>query len=118
MTVAKGNFNNGEHTLIPVTTKMIHSVVWDSEKFVLKDGQPFHMVKLVDAVRNFVGDNKQVQIDVEDGTGLVQEIFWKNNRECTAQHCLLDECNSNCYICVIGEIKDYYVVHEIIAFNV
>ncbi len=43
-TVAKGNFNNGEHTLIPVTSKMIHSVVWDLERFVLKEGRPLHMV--------------------------------------------------------------------------
>jgi hypothetical protein len=53
MTVVKGVLNNGEHTLIPVTSKMIHSAVWDSERFVLKDGQPLHMVKLVGAVRNF-----------------------------------------------------------------
>jgi hypothetical protein len=37
-TVVKGVFNNGEHTLIPVMAKMIHSAVWDSERFVLKDG--------------------------------------------------------------------------------
>ncbi len=37
MTVAKSNFNNGEHTLIPVTAKMIHSAVWDLERIVLKD---------------------------------------------------------------------------------
>ncbi len=37
-TVAKGVSNNGEHTLIPVTAKIIHSAVWDSERFVLKDG--------------------------------------------------------------------------------
>jgi hypothetical protein len=36
--VAKGVLNNGEHTLIPVMAKMIHSAVWDSERFVLKDG--------------------------------------------------------------------------------
>ena len=36
--VAKGVSNNGEHTLIPATAKMIHSAVWDSERFVLKDG--------------------------------------------------------------------------------
>jgi hypothetical protein len=35
-----------------------------------------------------------------------------------AQRCLIDECNSNHYICVIGEVEDYYGVHEIIAFNV
>ncbi len=28
-TVAKGVLNNGEHTLIPVMAKMIHSAVWD-----------------------------------------------------------------------------------------
>jgi hypothetical protein len=37
-TVAKGVLNNGEHMLIPVIAKMIHSAVWDSERFVLKDG--------------------------------------------------------------------------------
>jgi hypothetical protein len=52
-TVVKGVLNNGEHTLIPVTTKMIHSAVWDSKRFVLKDGQLLHMVKFVGAVRNF-----------------------------------------------------------------
>ncbi len=118
MTVAKNVSNNGEHTLIPVTAKMIHSAVWDSERFVLKDGQPLRMVKLVGAIRNFCGDNKYVQIDVEDGTGLVRVILWRKKRECMAQHCLLDECNSNCYICVIGEVEDYYGVHEIIAFDV
>ena len=49
----KGVLNNGEHTLIPVTAKMIHSAVWDSERFVLKDGQLLHMVKLGNAIRNF-----------------------------------------------------------------
>jgi hypothetical protein len=116
--VAKGVSNNGEHMLIPVIAKMIHSSVWDSERFVLKDGQPLHMVKLVGAVWNFHGNVKHVQIYVEDGTGLVRVILWRNKRECTAQHCLLDKCNSNSYICVIGEVEDYYGVHEIIAFYV
>jgi hypothetical protein len=71
MTVAKGVLNNGEHTLIPVTAKMIHSAIWDSESYILKDGWPLHMVKLVGAARNFRGNIKHVQIDVEDGTGLV-----------------------------------------------
>jgi hypothetical protein len=90
-TVAKGVLNNGEHTLIPVTAKTIHSAVWDSERFVLKDGQPLHMVKLVGAVRNFRVNIKHVQINVEDGTGLVQVILWRKEKECTsAQHCLID----------------------------
>jgi hypothetical protein len=66
-TAVKGVLNNGEHMLIPVTAKMIHSAIWDSERFILKDGQPLHMVKLVGAVRNFRVNIKHIQIDVEDG---------------------------------------------------
>ena len=69
MTVAKGVLNNGEHMLIPITVKMIHSAVWDSERFVLKNGQPLHMVKLIGAVGNFRVSNKYIQIDLEDGMG-------------------------------------------------
>jgi hypothetical protein len=83
--VERGVLNNGEHTLIPVTARMIHSVVWNSKRFVLKDGQPLHMVKLVGAVRNYRENIKHVQINVEDGTGLVQVILWSTEKECTAQ---------------------------------
>jgi hypothetical protein len=117
-TVVKGVLNNGEHTLIPVTAKMIHSDIWDSKRFGLKDGRPLHMVKLVGAVRNFCVNIKHVQIDVEDGTGLVQVILRRKKIECMAQHRLIDKCNSNRYIRVIGEVKDYYGVHKIVAFNV
>jgi replication factor A2 len=118
MTVAKGNFNNGEHTLIPVMAKMIHSAVWECKRLVLKDGWPLHMVMFVGAVRNFNVNTKYVQIDMEDGTGLVRVILWKKERECTAQRHLIHECNSNRYICVIREVEDYYGVHKIIAFGV
>jgi hypothetical protein len=77
MTTRKGNLNDGEHTLIPVTVKMIHSAVRDCERFVLKDGRLLHMVKLVGAVRNFWMHAKHVQIDLEDGTGLVRVFFWR-----------------------------------------
>jgi aspartyl/asparaginyl-tRNA synthetase len=76
------------------------------------------MVKLVGVIRHFRVNIKHVQIHVEDGTGLVQVILWRKENECTAQHRLIDKCNSNCYISVIGEVKDYYGVHKIIAFNV
>jgi hypothetical protein len=52
-TVVKGVLNNGEHMLIPVTAKMIHSAIWDSERLILKDGRLLHRVKLVSAVWNF-----------------------------------------------------------------
>jgi hypothetical protein len=116
MTAVKVNSRNGEHTLIPVTVKMIHSAVQDCKRFVLKDGRPLHMVKLVGAVRNFRVHDKHVQIDLEDGTGLLQVIFWRKQKECTVQRHLIDKCNGNRYICVIG--ADHYGVHEIIAFNI
>jgi hypothetical protein len=87
-------------------------------KVVLKAGQLLHMIKLVGAVRNFRGNIKHIQINVEDGTGLVRVILWRNKRECMAQRCSIDKCNSNCYICVIGEVKDYYHVNKIIASGV
>ncbi len=79
-TVPKGVSNNGEHTLIPVTAKMILYAVWDLERFVLKDGRPLHMVKLVGALRNFCVNIKHVQIDVEDDTGLVRVILWRKEK--------------------------------------
>jgi hypothetical protein len=92
--------------------------VWDSERFVLKDGRPLHMVKLVGAIRNFCVNIKHVQINMKDGTRLVRVILWRKEIECTAQRCLIDKCNSNCYIRVIGEAEDYYGADEIIAFVV
>ncbi len=108
MMAVKSYLHNGEHTLIPVTVKMIHSAVRDCKRFVLKDGRLLHMVKLVGAVRNFCMHDKHVQIDLEDGTGSLRIIFWRKQKECTAQHHLIDECNRNCYIRVIGEVADYY----------
>ncbi len=117
-TVQRGVLNNGEHTLIPVMARMIQGAVWNSKRFVLKDGQPLHMVKLVGAIRNFRENIKHVQIDVEDGTGLVRVILWKKEKECTAQRQMIHKCNSNHYICVIGVVEDYHGVHEVIAFDV
>ncbi len=97
---------------------MIHSAVWDSKQFVLKDGRLLHMVKLVGAVRNFCEKIKHVHIDVEDGTGLVRVILCRKEKESMAKRQMIHECNSNCYICVIGEVEDYYGVHKIVAFDV
>jgi hypothetical protein len=66
MMAVKVNLHNGVHTLIPVTVKMILSAVQDCKRFVLKDGRPLHMVKLVGAVRNFCVHDKHLQIDLED----------------------------------------------------
>ncbi len=40
-TVEKSNLNKGEHTLIQVTMKMVHSAVSECKRLVLKDSQPF-----------------------------------------------------------------------------
>jgi hypothetical protein len=117
MTAVKVNLHNGEHTLIPVTVKMIHSAVQDCKRCVLKDGQPLHMVKLVGADRNFRVHDKHVQINLEDGTGHLRVIFWQKKKECTTQRHLIEECNGNHYIRVIGEVADYYGVHEIDIFE-
>jgi replication factor A2 len=76
------------------------------------------MVRHVGAIMNCRVNIKHVQIDVEDGTGIVRVILWRKEKECTAQRQMIDECNSNHYICVIGEVEDYYGVHEIISFDV
>jgi DNA/RNA endonuclease YhcR with UshA esterase domain len=76
------------------------------------------MVKLVGAVRNFHVHVKHVQIDLEDGTGLVRVIYWWKQKKIMAQRHLIDECNGNRYIRVIGMVEYYYGVHEIIAFDV
>ncbi len=57
-------------------------------------------------------------IDAEDGTGIVQVLFWRKQNECTAAQALIHECKGNVYTCVIGEATDYYGVYEIIAFDV
>jgi hypothetical protein len=87
--VVNSNFNNGEHMLLPVTVKMIHSAVSICERLVLKDGQPLHMVKCIGAVRNFSVNTKYVKVNVEDGTGLVQGIVWREQKECMAQRPLI-----------------------------
>jgi replication factor A2 len=118
MRAVKSYLHNGEHTLIPVMVKMIHSAVQGCKRFILKDGRPLHMVKLVGAIRNFCVNDKHIQINLEDGTGLLRIIFWRKQKECSAQRHLIDECNGNHYIRVIGEVADYYGVHEINAFDI
>jgi replication factor A2 len=76
------------------------------------------MVKLVGVVRNFCVHDKHVQIDLEDGTGLLRVIFWWKQKECMAQRHLIDKCIGNHCIRVIGEVADYYGVHKIIAFDI
>jgi hypothetical protein len=79
-TIAKSVLNNGEHTLIPVKMKTIHSTIREFKRFLLNDGQPLHMVKFVGAIRNSRVCTKYVQIDVEDGTGFLRGILWRKKK--------------------------------------
>jgi hypothetical protein len=88
------------------------------QRFVLKDGHPLHMVKFVGAVRNYNEKMKNIMIDVEGSTGFMRVILWRKQKECMAAQGFIHECNGNCYIHVIGEVTDYYGIHEIMAFDV
>jgi len=58
--------------LIPATTKMIHSAVSEDNQFVLKDGCPLHLVKVVGAiVHNYHKYWNNDVIGIEDGTGKI-----------------------------------------------
>ncbi len=85
---------------------MIHSAVSKCKRLILKGSQQFHMVEFVGVVRNFSMNIKNVMINMEDGTGLVQVILWQKEDEYMAEHWLIQDCNGNSYICVIGEVKD------------
>jgi hypothetical protein len=80
----------------------------------LKDAPLLHMVNFLGAVRNYSENMKNVMIDVDDGTGLVQVILWQKQNECTAAQALIHRCNGNGYICVVGKVTDYYGVYEIV----
>ncbi len=45
-------------------------------------------------------------------------FFGGNRKNVRPNVTWIDKCNGNCYIYVIGEVADYYGVHEIIAFNI
>jgi hypothetical protein len=92
MTVPKMHLNNGEHMLIPVTVKMIHSAVYTCKRFMLRDGRPLHLVKLVGAVWNYHNNMKNIIIDVEDGMGFVRVIVWRKQNECKAVHAMICKC--------------------------
>jgi hypothetical protein len=119
MTVANTHLRKCEHKLIPVTAKMIHSTVNTCKRFVLRDGCLLHMVQLVGPVTNYNENMNKFIIDVEDRTGLMQDIVWHKENECKAALASThNKCKGNGYVCVIGNVTDYYDVREIIAFAV
>ena len=73
-----------EQTLIPVTTKMINSAVSEDNQFVLKDGHPLNLVKVVGAIVHYHEYWNNDVIGIEDGTGKIQEVLARcQNLECS-----------------------------------
>ncbi len=48
----------------------------------------------------------------------MQVIVWHKDKECKAMLVVSCKFKGNGYICVIGEVGDYYDIKEIIAFDV
>ena len=107
-----------QHTLIPVTAKMIHSAVSTFDRFQLKDGRLLHLVKLVGAVTFYHEYTDNITIDVEDGTGTMRAVLKRNQMECSMALSLCRNCRGNGYIRVIGTVQDVFGIQEIIALDV
>ena len=70
-TVPIGDKKIHEQMLIPVTMKMINSAVSEDNQFVLKDGCPLHLVKVVGAIVHYHEYWNNDVIGIEDGTGKI-----------------------------------------------
>ncbi len=85
--VAKGVLNNGEHMLIPVTAKMIHFAVWDSERFVVKDSRP--LLGLQDEWMKKAGKYKYFyEMDTDIAYNWLW--VWVNAKHPSFKNCIID----------------------------
>jgi hypothetical protein len=107
-----------QHTLIPVTAKMICSAVSTFDRFQLKDGRLLHLVKLVGAVTFYHEYTDNITIDVEDGTGTMRAVLKRNQMECSMVLLLCRNYRGNGYIHVIRTVHDVFGIREIIALDV
>ena len=94
-----------EQTLIPVTTKMINSAVSEDNQFVLKDGRPLHLVKVVGAVVHYHEYWNNDVIGIEDGTGKIRVVLARcQNLECSCVKELYRKCAINTCVHVKGMV--------------
>jgi len=108
-----------EQTLIPVTTKMIHSAVSEDNQFVLKDGRPLHLVKVVGVIVHYHEYWKNNVIGIEDGTGKIQVVLARcRNLEFNGVKELYHKCAINTYVRVIGMVKHDFNLRTIVASDV
>ena len=108
-----------KQTLIPVTMKMINSAVSDDNQFVLKDGRPLHLVKVVGAIVHYHEYWNNDVIGIEDGTGKIRVVLARcQNLECSGVKELYRKCTINTYVRVIGMVADDFNIRTIIASDV
>jgi hypothetical protein len=114
-----GDKKTHEQTLIPVTTKMINSAVSEDNQFVLKDGRPLHLVKVVGAVVHYHEYWNNDVIGIEDGTGKIRVVLARcQNLECSGVKELYRKCAINTYVRVIGMVKDDFNLRTIVVSDV
>jgi hypothetical protein len=114
-----GDTKTHDKMLFPVTKKMIHSAVSESNQFFLKDGRHLHLVKVVGALLHFHKFWKNFIMEIEDGTGQMRVVLLRPQCfECSGAVELHRECTINSYVCVIGIVADDFNIKTIIASDV
>ena len=79
-----GDKKTHEQMHIPVTTKMINSAVSEGNQFILKDGRPLHLVKVVGAIVHCHEYWNNDVIGIEDGTRKIRVVLAHcQNLECS-----------------------------------
>ena len=114
-----GDTKTHDKTLIPVTTKMIHSAVSESNHFFLKDGRQLHLVKVVGALLHFHQFRDNFVMEIEDGTGRMRVVLpCPSCTKCSGAVELRRKCTINSYVRVIGMVADDFTIRTIIASDV
>jgi len=114
-----GDKKTNEQTLIPVTTKMINSAVSEDNQFILKDGCPHHLVKVVGAIVHYHIYWNNDGIGIEDDTGKIRVVLARcQNLECSGVKELYPKCAINTYVRVIGMVKDDFNLRTIVASDI
>mgnify|MGYP006200062007 FL=1 len=114
-----GDTKTYDKTLIPVTTKMIHSAVSENNHFFLKDGRQLHLVKVVGALLHFHKFRENFNMEIEDGTGRMQVVLPRpSSTDCSGAVELHRKCMINSYVRVIGMVADDFNIRTIIASDV
>ncbi len=101
MLVRIGDTKTHDKTLIPVTTKMIHSAVSESNCFFLKDERQLHLVKVVGALLHFHKFRDNFIMEIEDGTGKMRVVLPRPLcTECSGAVELHRKCTINSFMIV------------------